>query len=129
MWFSHALHKEKIIHMFGDVFEIKGIELSGFYFHSTSSIRFLFKIKGIPENHPKKWAGSNYNAMSLVLVFDGIKKFKANGCKINFTCSPEINSCIGVSSINISNDDFNISCESEFLTIEGITPYIDERWD
>lgn len=115
--------------MFGGVFEIKEIQLDSFYFHNTSSIRFLFKVKGIPENHPKKWDENNYNAMSLVLIFDGIKKFKANGCKLNFTCSPEINSSVGMASINIKNGDFNISCESEFLTIEGITPYIDERWD
>lgn len=115
--------------MFGGVFEIKDAELGGIYFHDTSSLKLLFKIKGIPEKHPKKWAGNDYNAMSLVLVFDGIKKFKANGRRINFACSPEINSSVGMASINIKNGDFNISCESEFLTIEGITPYIDERWD
>ena len=113
MWFDFAIHKEKIIHMFGGFLEIKGDELNGFYFHDISSIRFLFSIKGIPDQHPKKWDGGNYNAMNVVLGFDGIKKF---------------NSSTGKSSINIDSDEFSIFCESEFVTIESITPYIDIRW-
>ena len=129
MWFEYALHKEKIAHMFGGVFEIKDAELKGFYFHETSSIRFLLSIKGIPDKHPKKWDGNRYNAMNIVLSFDGIKKFNANGCKVNFRCNPEINSSTGKSSINIDSDELSIFCESEFLTIESISPYIDIRWD
>ncbi|AIX74947.1 MAG: Imm50 family immunity protein [Mixta calida] len=128
MWFDFAIHKEKIIHMFGGFLEIKGAELNGFYFHDISSIRFLFSIKGIPDQHPKKWDGGNYNAMNVVLGFDGIKKFNASGCKLNFRCDPEINSSTGKSSINIDSDEFSIFCESEFVTIESITPYIDIRW-
>jgi len=88
----------------------------------------LFSIKGIPDQHPKKWDGGNYNAMNVVLGFDGIKKFNASGCKLNFRCDPEINSSTGKSSINIDSDEFSIFCESEFVTIESITPYIDIRW-
>lgn len=129
MWFEFALHKEKITHMFGGLFEIKDAELNGFYFHEKSSIRFLFGIKGIPDKHPKKWDGYGYNAMNVVISFDVIKKFSANGCEINFRCNPEIISSLGKSSINIDSDEMSIFCESEFLKIESISPYIDIRWD
>lgn len=101
MWFERALHKEKITHMFGDVFELKDAQLNGFYFHETSSIRFLFSIKGIPQKHPQKWDGNGYNAMNIVLGFDGVKNFNANCCKVNFICNPDIHSSQGKSTISI----------------------------
>lgn len=129
MWFESALHKEKITHMFGDVFELKDAQLNGFYFHETSSIRFLFSIKGIPQKHPKKWDGNGYNAMNIVLGFDGVKNFNANCCKVNFICNPDIHSSQGKSTISIKSEMGSIFCESEFLTIENISPYNDIRWD
>ena len=73
MWFDFAAHKEKSIHMFDGFLEMKAAELKGFYFHDVSSIRFLFNIKGVPEQHPMKWDGGDYNAMNVVLGFDGVK--------------------------------------------------------
>lgn len=46
-----------------------------------------------------------------------------------FVCNPKIESSPHAASISIESEEMNIYCESEFLTIEGITPYIDERWD
>ncbi|MFB6324857.1 Imm50 family immunity protein [Pantoea deleyi] len=129
MWFEYALHKEKITHIFGGVFELKDAQLNGFYFHETSSIRFLFSIKGIPQQHPKKWIGNGYNAMNIVLGFDGIKKFNANCCTVNFICNPAIHSSQGKSTISIESEVGSVFCESEFLIIENISPYTDIRWD
>lgn len=129
MWFKHALHNEKVYNMFEGVFELEDAQFVMFSFYEASSIRFLFSIKGIPEKYPKKWDGKGYNAINIALSFDGLKAFNASGGKINFRCSPEINSTKEKSSIYIKADGFSIFCESESLTIENITPYTDIRWD
>ena len=117
MWFDNALHKEMIEHMFGGFLPIEGVELSGFYFYAVSSIRFSFKIKGLPSKHPKKWSDYGYNAISLVLSFDGVRLFESSGNRIGFSCDPCIETLPHAASISVKGNEMKIYCESEFLTI------------
>lgn len=48
---------------------------------------------------------------------------------MGFVCSPVIISTGNYSEISIKDEKLNFHCQSNFLTIEGITPYLDERWD
>lgn len=129
MWLKHALNKVKVDHMFGGVLDVEGAELAGFKFHDSSSVFFSFLIKGIPNNCPDKWKGQGYNAMSVALSFGGVKEFRSNLARVNFCCVPKINSSPGSASISIEEQDASIFCESECVSVEGVTPYIDIRWD
>lgn len=128
MWIEHALNKEKVVNMFGGFLDVTSAELMGVYVHEEYAVRFLFCIKGIPEKHPEKWDGKGYNSMTVSLRFFGIRKFEANLIKIGFSCCPEIRSSAGVASINIVSEGGAIFCESEFVSIEDITPRDDIRW-
>ncbi|AZL75663.1 Imm50 family immunity protein [Pseudomonas oryziphila] len=129
MWLDHAVNKVKIDNMFGGVLDMEGAELVGFKFHDVSSVYFSFLIKGIPDKYPDKWKGHGYNAMSVTLDFGGVKAFKSNLDRVNFCCAPKINSSPGSASISIEEQDASIFCESEYVSVEGVTPYIDIRWD
>ncbi|MBP2195841.1 Imm50 family immunity protein [Pantoea cypripedii] len=129
MWFDNALHKEKVVHMLGGELCVDCAEFQGFYFNEISSLKVYLIVRGIPKIHPKKWDEKRSNAIALTLGFVGIKKFKSEGNRINFICSPKIDSTVGNAVIRIENENFNFFCEAEFLDIEGITPYNDERWD
>ncbi|WP_374046923.1 Imm50 family immunity protein [Pseudomonas sichuanensis] len=129
MWLKHSLNKVKVDHMFGGVLNMEGAELVGFKFHDSSSVYFSFLIKGIPDKCPDKWKGQGYNAMSVTLNFGGVKKFRSNLVRVNFCCTPKINSSPGSASISIEELDASICCESEYVSVEGVTPYIDIRWN
>lgn len=129
MWIEHALNKEKVVNMFGGFLDMSGAELIGVYVHAEYAVRFLFCIKGVPEKHPEKWDGKGYNSMTVSLRFFGIKRFEANLIKIGFNCSPVIKSSTGVASISIASEGGQIFCESEFVSIEDITPRDDIRWE
>ncbi|WP_052145723.1 Imm50 family immunity protein [Xenorhabdus nematophila] len=90
---------------------------------------FVLFVKKIPATYPKKWDNNGFNAMNLVLSMSNINSFESKGSRVGFICSPKINSTHHDSSIEIINKDFYLLCNADFLTIDGITPYIDERWD
>lgn len=78
---------------------------------------------------PKKWKESEFNALCIVLTFGDVVELDVKGMKVGFVCSPVIISTENYSKISITDEKLNFHCQSKFLTIEGITPYLDERWD
>ncbi|AYA39742.1 hypothetical protein HZS38_03615 [Xenorhabdus nematophila] len=129
MWFSNAIKNEQIRHMFNNEFDIGELEFTSYIFHHYSSLQLCFICKKIPATYPKKWDNNGFNAMNLVLSMSNINSFESKGSRVGFICSPKINSTHHDSSIEIINKDFYLLCNADFLTIDGITPYIDERWD
>jgi len=129
MWFEHAIGKEKINFLFNNELSLVDVGLESFYFHSYSTLRFHFICKKIPSSYPEKWNKEGFNSLSLVFNLGEILSFESKGNKVGFICTPDLVTQKDKSSISIFNDDLIINCEAKFLTIEGITPYIDERWD
>ncbi len=129
MWFKNAIGKEKIQFMFDNELNIQNIEISSFSLERFSDLKIHFFCKEIPKKHPEKWKKDGFNALSLVINFGDVIHLNATGSRIGFSCSPEINSFENYSEIKIKNNELDFYCKSNFLTIESITPYIDERWD
>lgn len=129
MWFDNAIGKEKIKFMFGDELSIESIEVDSFSFERFSDVTFRFFSRNVPSHYPKKWNESKFNALSMVITFGDIVELDVKGVGIGFFCSPEIISGESYSEIKICNEKLNLYCKSKFLTIESITPYLDERWD
>ncbi|TDB43186.1 Imm50 family immunity protein [Photorhabdus khanii] len=129
MWFSNAIRNEQIKYMFNNEFDIRNIEFTGYEFHHHSLVTFSFICKNIPSVYPKKWENKGFNSISLILSMASIHSFESRGRKVGFICSPKIDSTHNASSIEIIHSDFHLSCNADFLTIEGITPGIDIRWD
>ena len=129
MWFENAMGNEKIKFMFNNEFSMDSIQLESFklHYHFTLQLHFLCKL--IPGVFPEKWKKEKFNAISLTLSLGDILSFEVKGNEVGFICSLDVITSKEKSSINIVNNDFHLQCESRFLTIEGITPYIDERWD
>ncbi|WP_144815950.1 MULTISPECIES: Imm50 family immunity protein [Enterobacteriaceae] len=129
MWFDNALGKEKIEFMFGGELSLQSVEVSSFSFERFSDVTFQFYSRNIPSSYPEKWSKSKFNALSVVITFGGIIELDVKGNGIGFICSPEISSSESHSEIKICSNQLYINCKSKFLTIESITPYLDERWD
>lgn len=129
MWFKNAIGKEKIQFIFGNELHIKNIEISIFSLERFSDLKIHFFCKEILEKHPEKWKKDGFTALSLMINFGDVIHLNATGSGIGFFCSPEINSFENLSEIKIKNNELDFYCKSKFLTIESITPYIDERWD
>lgn len=129
MWFDKAIGKEKIKFMFGDELSLESIELDGFSFERFSDVSFRFCSKNVPSHYPNKWKENEFNALSVIITFGDIVEFNVKGMRIGFVCSPEIISEENYSEIKICNGQLNLYCKAKFLTIESITPYLDERWD
>lgn len=128
MWFQNALGKEKIQFMFNNELDIQLLEIQEFSMKDFSDLKLKFICKNVPKKHPEKWGKEGFNALSLVITFGDITQLNITGSKIGFFCSPTITSLPTYSEINIEHDDLRLYCKSKFLTVEGITPYLDERW-
>lgn len=129
MWFEHALGKDKIAFMFNNEFSLEEVQLESIFLHDVSTLRFQFLCKNIPKAIPKKWNEKGFNAISFVFSLGGIFSLDIKGEGVGFFCNPEIKTFEGKSIVHIVNEGLILHCESRFLTIEGFTPYIDERWD
>ncbi|MFO6296775.1 Imm50 family immunity protein [Rahnella selenatireducens] len=129
MWFQNAIGKEKIEFMFNNEFNIQPIEINFFSLGRFSDLNFHFCCKNLPKKHPEKWDKKRFNALNLVVTFGDVIKLDISGSRVGFFCSPTIVSLKDYSEIKIKCDDLNLHCKSKFLTIEEITPYLDERWD
>ncbi|MCE1975604.1 immunity 50 family protein [Enterobacter roggenkampii] len=105
------------------------VEFDGFTFERFSDISCRFFTRKIPSCYPKKWEESEFNTLCIVLTFGDVVELDVKGMKVGFVCSPEIISTENYSKISITDEKLNFHCQSNFLTIEGITPYLDERWD
>ncbi|NUU69216.1 hypothetical protein HQN64_24485 [Enterobacteriaceae bacterium BIT-l23] len=128
MWFQNAMGGDKIRFMFGGDFDIKNIELGSITLERFSDLKINFFHKGLPQNHPEKWDGKGYNALSFIITFGDMVELKLSGSKVGFFCSPKISSMSDFSEIIVNENDLELYCRSKFLTIESIEPYIDERW-
>lgn len=129
MWFENAIGKEKIKFMFNNNFNIKNIEVNNFSLEHFSDLKIRFYCNDIPKKYPIKWNEEGFNAMSLVVTFGDVIQFNVTGSRVGFLCSPIINSLKEFSEITIKHHGFYFYCKARFLTIESITPYVDERWD
>lgn len=129
MWFQNAIGKEKIKFMFDNELSIQRIEVDSFSLERFSDLKFHFFCNEIPKKYPKKWNETGFNALSLIITFGDVIQLNVIGSRVGFFCSPIINSLSDYSEITIKNSDLDFYCRSRFLTIESITPYIDERWD
>lgn len=129
MWFEYAIGNEKIRFMFDNEFSLDSIQLDSFRLHYYSTLQLHFLCKNMPDIYPEKWKKEKINAISLILNLGDILYLEVKGKEVGFICSPDIVTGKEKSSIKIINNDFHLQCESKFLTIESITPYIDERWD
>ncbi|HFK5736863.1 TPA: Imm50 family immunity protein [Enterobacter sichuanensis] len=129
MWFDNAIGKEKINFMFDGELSMELVEFDGFTFERFSDISCRFFTRKIPSCYPKKWKESEFNALCIVLTFGDVVELDVKGMKVGFVCSPVIISTENYSKISITDEKLNLHCQSKFLTIEGITPYLDERWD
>lgn len=129
MWFQNAIGKEKIKFMFDNELSIQRIEVDSFSLERFSDLKFHFFCNEIPKKYPEKWNETGFNALSLIITFGDVIQLNVIGSRVGFFCSPIINSLNDYSEITIKNSDLDFYCRSRFLTIESITPYIDERWD
>ena len=129
MWFENAIGKEKIQFMFNNELNIENIEVDNFSLERFSDLKIRFYCKNIPKKHPEKWSKEGFNALSLVVTFGDVIQFDFTGSRVGLFCSPIIKSQKEHSEITIKHKDFDLYCKARFLTIEGVTPYIDERWD
>ena len=129
MWFDNALGKEKIKFMFGGELSLQSVEVNSFSFERFSDVTFQFYSRNIPSSCPEKWSKSEFNALSVVITFGGIIELDVKGNGIGFICSPGIFSSETHSRIKICSNQLKINCKAKFLTIESITPYLDERWE
>ncbi|WP_129543896.1 MULTISPECIES: Imm50 family immunity protein [Serratia] len=129
MWFENAIGKEKIKFMFNNELNINDVEVDNFSLERFSDLKFRFYCKDIPKKYPEKWNEEGFNALSLVVTFGDVIKLDVTGSRVGFFCTPIISSLKEFSEITIKHHDLDFYCKAKFLTIESITPYIDERWD
>ncbi len=47
---------------------------------------------------------------------------------MGFECTPIIKSTREETTLAIENKDFYLHCVAGFMTIDDITPYLDQRW-
>jgi len=129
MWFENAIGKEKIKFMFDNELCTQDIEIYNFSLERFSDLKFRFFLKNIPKKHPDKWSKEGFNAISMEITFGDVIQLDITGSRVGFSCSPEIISLKDCSEIKIEHESLSLYCKSKFLTIDAITPYIDERWD
>jgi hypothetical protein len=128
MWFENAVGKEKIRFMFGGEFSLADVQLESICLHQMRNLQLQFLCKNIPKVFPDKWRGSGFNAISLVLSLGEIICLDIRGSRVGFLCTPEVRYISEKTVLCLGSDDLNLKCEANFLTIDGFTPYIDERW-
>jgi len=129
MWFENAIGKEKIQFMFKNELDIKSIEVDSFSLERFSDLKFIFFCKHVPKTHPEKWGKVKFNALKIEITFGDVIQMNVSGTRVGFICSPMIKSSNNYSEIKIQHDSLELYCKAKFLTIEGIYPYVDERWD
>lgn len=130
MWFDHANGNEKIRFMFNNELSIERVEFENILFYDLSKVRIVFNSKSIPTTVPEKWKGVNFNAISIGLVFIGLKQLTLSGERIGFECSPELCHSGNITSLRIEDErgvQF-MSLSAEAMVIDSIEPYLDQRW-
>ncbi|WP_323840658.1 Imm50 family immunity protein [Photorhabdus africana] len=128
MWFDNAIHKEKIKFMFNNELSIDDVEFENFIYHDFSILRIQLRGKKLPVTVPKKWSKNIYNSLSIILTLGNVSTLNVNGGKVGFECTPIIKSTREETTLTIENKDFYLHCVAGFMTIDDITPYLDQRW-
>lgn len=129
MWYANAIGGEKINSIFGGDFSLVGLELENIIFHSQAILQVQFLCKNLPRVIPERWRKDEINAISLTFGMSDIFSLTIEGGAIGFICSPDVAIHPQKAVLSISGDGFKLHCEAKSLTIDGFTPYIDERWD
>ncbi|WP_436876414.1 Imm50 family immunity protein [Siccibacter turicensis] len=128
MWFEHAVFNEKIKFMFNNELSIENVEVEDFLYYSTSMLRIGMKTKTLPKTTPDKWKKNKFNSLSITLEFGNVRRFECRGGDIGFECTPIIVSNKEKTLLTIENENFYLYCESDFMTIKDISPFLDCRW-
>ena len=128
MWYEYAVGKEKINFMFGGDFLLDDLELIAFSFE-ISRLHLVFSSRKIPKKYPRKWDSDNFNSLIINITLSDIIYFESKGFNVMFTSTPTIEIKKEYSTIDINNPKLHLYCKSNYLTINEIKPYIDERWD
>ncbi|QNK34215.1 hypothetical protein HF675_09380 [Serratia sp. JUb9] len=129
MWFDYAHGKENIKFMFNNELSLDESELESFLFYDLSKIRICFNTRNIPKKTPDKWKKLEFNGLSIKLTLVGIKELNLQGKRIGFTCTPEIKKPDNKIVFTVNNDEGRyLLCSAEFIVINSIEPYLDERW-
>ncbi|MFG6653496.1 Imm50 family immunity protein [Scandinavium sp. M-37] len=128
MWFEHAHGKEKIIHMFNGELPLLNMELDKLIYHDTSRLTICLNTKKIPLYTPEKWKKKTFNSLAVSLTFTEILTFTCNGGNIGFECNPIVRLDRGVTYFSIENNEFNLFCAANYMFIDDVTPYLDNRW-
>ncbi|WP_192903296.1 Imm50 family immunity protein [Photorhabdus khanii] len=128
MWFEKAMYKEKIKFMFNNELSIDDSILETFLYHTDSMLRISFHSDKLPKIFPEKWKKNEFNALKIILTFGGVKILEYQGGKIGIRCSPIIESEKEKIILSIKNNEFSIYCVANFMVIDDIIPYLDQRW-
>lgn len=129
MWYTNAIGEEKINTIFGGEFPLVGVELENIIFRAPTILQAQFLCKNLPCVIPEKWRKDEINAISLAFSMSDIFSLTVEGGAIGFICSPDVSIYPQKAVLSISGDGFKLHCEAKSLTIDGFTPYFDERWD
>jgi hypothetical protein len=128
MWFKNAIGKEKIQFMFDNELHMQYVEIDSISLERFSDLKLKFLLKGMPLKHPEKWDKEEFNALNVEVTFGDLIQLNITGSRVGFFCSPVINSLSEYSEIKIEHKNLTLYCRAKFLTINSISPYIDERW-
>lgn len=128
MWFEHAHGKEKIIHMFNGELLLSSMELDKLIYDDVSRLTICLNTKKIPTHYPEKWRKNKFNSLTVSLTFTEVLKFTCDGSNIGFECNPIVEVDSGVTCFSVKSNDFNLLCAANYMFIDDITPYLDNRW-
>ncbi|WP_413531463.1 Imm50 family immunity protein [Rahnella inusitata] len=128
MWFDYAYGKEKIIHMFNNELSLSGVEFDKLIYHDVSRLTIFFNSRKLPSVMPKKWIETTFNSLSISLTFTEVLALKIDGGRMGFECTPIVDLVNGSTRFIIENEGFEFLCISNFMFIDNIVPYLDDRW-
>jgi len=129
MWYEFITNKIMLDKLFeGEMLDLKDAELH-FINIQNQDIKISFITNTIPKKYPKKWDKEKVNALSINLRFSLVTYLESNALSLKNISNPTITTSKEKSTLELKNKEFILKVESKFLTLEGITPYEDERWD
>lgn len=128
MWFEFAHGKEKINFMFNNELSLCGVEFSQFIYYDISRLKLRFNSRNIPSSIPKKWNRNEFNALAISLEFTEVLKLEISGENIGFICTPDIHRIDDSIRVTINEGDFKFILQANYMLIDEVIPYIDQRW-
>jgi len=129
IWYEHITNKI----MLDKLFEQEILDLNNAELHSINiqnqDIKISFITNTIPKKYPKKWDKKKFNALSINLRFSLVTYLESNALSLKNISNPTITTSKEKSTLELKNKEFLLKVESKFLTLDGIIPYEDKRWD